>query len=222
MKVVLVYWHPEPRSFNAAMFRTAKETLAARGHEILTSDLYEMRFDPVSGRHNFTSAKDPEYLKPQMEEMHAAETGGFVPVIEEELQKVEACDLMIWQFPLWWFGLPAALKGWVDRVFAMGRAYGGGRVYGTGIFRGKRAMLSLTTGGPEASYRRDGLNGDLHGVLRPIHRGILEFTGFSVLAPQVIYGPARMSDEERGAALTAYAERLARIEAEAPIEVGPY
>lgn len=222
MKVLLVYWHPEPKSFNAAMFRTAREAFAARGHEILASDLHEMRFDPVSGRHNFTTVKDPEYLKPQVEEMHASQSGGFAADIEEELRKVEVCDLMIWQFPLWWFGLPAALKGWVDRVFAMGRAYGGGRVYGTGIFRGKRAMLSLTTGGPEASYRPGGFNGDLQGILRPIHRGILEFSGFSVLAPHVVFGPVRLSDEERSAALIAYGERLARIEAEAPIEVGPY
>jgi len=46
---------------------------------------------------------------------------------------------MIWQFPLWWFGLPAVLKGWVDRVLAMKRTYGGGRIYETGVFRGKRA-----------------------------------------------------------------------------------
>ena len=43
-----------------------------------------------------------------------------------EIAKLEGCDLMVWQFPLWWFGLPGPLKGWVDRVFAMGRTYGNG------------------------------------------------------------------------------------------------
>lgn len=222
MKVLLVYWHPEPRSFNAAMLHTAREALQAGGHEVRTSDLHEMRFDPTSGRHNFHTVKDPDYFKPQQEEMHASAQGGFAPEIEEELRKVEWCDLMIWQFPLWWFGLPAALKGWVDRVFAMGRTYGGGRVYGTGVFRGKRAMLSLTTGGPEASYRKDGFNGDILAVLRPIQRGMLEFTGFGVLAPQIVYGPARMSDEERAQQLASYASRLSKLEDESPIEVGPY
>jgi hypothetical protein len=83
-----------------------------------------------------------------------------------------ACDLMIWQFPLWWFGVPAILKGWVDRVFAMGRTYGGERFYENGVFKGKRALLSVTTGGPEAVYQKGGWNGDIQAILRPIQRGM--------------------------------------------------
>jgi NAD(P)H dehydrogenase (quinone) len=49
---------------------------------------------------------------------------------------LESADLLIMQFPLWWFGLPAILKGWVDRTFAMGRLYGGGKVYGSGVMKG--------------------------------------------------------------------------------------
>jgi NAD(P)H dehydrogenase (quinone) len=222
MKVLIVYWHPEPQSFNAGMFRTACETLLASGHEVRASDLHEMGFDPVSGRKNFVTVKDPAYLKLQFEEMHATETGGFSEELEAELEKIEWCDLMIWQFPLWWFGLPAALKGWVDRVFAMGRAYGGNRVYGSGVFQGKRAMLSLTTGGPEGSYLKGGFNGDMAGILRPVHRGILQFVGFEVLAPQIVYGPARMSPVDRAGALAEYSQRLKTIDSESPIEVGNY
>jgi hypothetical protein len=94
---------------------------------------------------------------------------------------------MIWQFPLWWFGLPGILKGWADRVFAMGRTYGGERFYENGVFKGKRALLSLTTGGPEAVYQKGGWNGDIHAMLRPIQRGILRFTGWEVLAPNIVY-----------------------------------
>lgn len=68
----------------------------------------------------------------------------------------------------------------------MGRTYGYGAIYDTGKFRGKRAMLSLTTGGPEESYLKDGFNGDLAAILRPIHRGIRQFLGFDVLTPRVI------------------------------------
>ena len=84
---------------------------------------------------------------------------------------------MIRQFPLWWFGLPSLLKGWVDRVFAMGRTYGGERIYANGVFRGKRAMLSLTTGGPQQAYLQGAFNGDISAILRPIHRGMLQFVG---------------------------------------------
>jgi NAD(P)H dehydrogenase (quinone) len=222
MNVFVVYWHPEPRSFNAAMFRTARESLAAAGNEVKTSDLHRMNFDPVSSRSNFATVKDPNYLKLQAEEIHATEVDGFAEEIEAEIRKIEWCDLMIWQFPLWWFGLPAVLKGWVDRVFAMGRTYGGGRVYQSGVFRGKRALLSLTTGGPEDAYLKGAFNGDMAGILRPIHRGMLQFTGFDVLAPQIVYGPVRLTDEERLQALATYASRLRSIALERPIEVGVY
>ena len=222
MNVFLVLAHPEGRSFNGAMFDTAVETLSAAGHAVVTSDLYRMGFDPVSSRRNFTSVKDADYLKLQNEEVYATETGGFAQEIETEIAKIEAADLMIWQFPLWWFGLPAILKGWVDRVFAMGRTYGGGHIYETGRFSGKRALLSLTTGGPEAAYRPDGFNGDLDAILKPIQRGMLNFTGFSVLAPQVTYGPVRVSDTQRATWLAAWDQRLSTIDSESPIHVGRY
>jgi NAD(P)H dehydrogenase (quinone) len=222
VNALIVYWHPEPKSFNHAMLDTARETLGAAGHAVRVSDLHAMAFDPVSARSSFTTVKDPDYFKPQQEEMHASASNGFSPLLDDEMGKLEWCDLMIWQFPLWWFGLPAALKGWVDRVFAMGRVYGGGRVYEGGSCRGKRAMLSLTTGGPAEAYRPDGFNGDIDGILRPVHRGMLRFVGFDVLGPQIVYGPARMSDEQRRAELQRYAMRLASIAHESPIEVGRY
>ncbi len=222
MKALIVYWHPEPNSFNHAMFQTARAALAEAGAQVKTSDLPALRFEPVSGRHNFQTAKDPAYLKVQLEELYATENQGFADELEAENQKLEWCDLMIWQFPLWWFGLPAALKGWVDRVFAMGRAYGGGRVYETGVFHGRRAMLSLTTGGPESAFREDGSNGDIQSILRPIHRGMLQFVGFEVLPPQIVYGPVRMTDEQRQHALDSFAARLRDIQTEHPLNVGRY
>ena len=222
MNVFLINAHAEPKSFNGAMFRAAHETLQAAGHSVSVSDLYAMKFDPVSDRRNFTTVKDAEYFKQQIEEMHATEVGGFAPDVEAELRKMEACDLMIWQFPLWWFGVPGVLKGWVDRVFAMGRTYGGERFYENGVFKGKRALLSLTTGGPGVVYEKGGWNGDIHAILRPIQRGMLRFVGFDVLAPHIVYSPVRITAEERTAALDAWASRLRRIEQEQPIEVGEY
>ncbi len=222
MNVFIINAHAEPKSFNGAMFRTAQETLVAAGHAVQVSDLYAMRFDPVSDRRNFTTVKDAGYFKQQIEEMHATEVGGFASDIEAELQKIDSCDLMIWQFPLWWFGLPAILKGWVDRVFAMGRTYGGDRFYENGVFKGKRAMLSVTTGGPLQAYEPGGFNGDIEAILRPIHRGMLRFTGWDVLPPQIVYGPVRLSDEERQASLNAWATRLRGIGGEMPVDVGEY
>lgn len=222
MKILIVYYHPEMQSFNGAMFEKAVSVLEAEGHEIRISDLHAQQFNPTSGRHNFRNTSNTDYFKQQQEEIHATETSGFADDIEEEIQKIEWCDLMIWQFPLWWFGLPAPLKGWVDRVFAMGRTYGNGRFYENGVFKGKSAMLSLTTGGPAEAYLSDGFNGDIHAILRPIHRGMLEFVGFQVFSPHIVYGPAHISDEERTFLLNQYGDRLKQIHQERPVNIGKY
>jgi NAD(P)H dehydrogenase (quinone) len=217
MNVFVVHAHHEPKSFNAAMTSRAREALEAEGHDVEVSDLYAMRFDPVSDRRNFTSVKNPDYLKQQQEEKHAFEAGGFAPDILAEMDKLEWCDCLILQFPLWWFGLPAIMKGWVDRVFAMGFAYGGGRWYSRGVFWGKRALLSLTTGGAEPYFAPQGLHGHLDTILYPIQHGILYFTGFSVLPPFVAWSVARLTDEERRAYLDRWADRLRGIWEEEPI-----
>jgi NAD(P)H dehydrogenase (quinone) len=222
LNILIVFAHPEPKSFNGAMFNTAKRVLEAAGHTVAVSDLYRMGFNPVSDRRNFLSVKDAEFLKLQLEETFASENNSFSAEIETEICKLEACDLVIFQFPMWWFGLPAILKGWVDRVLAMGRTYGYGSIYETGKFRGKRALLSLTTGGPEAAYTKGAFNGDIHAILRPIQRGVLQFVGFDVLAPQIYYGPVRVEDELRRSWLDAWEKRLLQIGDEAPIEVGIY
>ncbi len=222
VKVLIVFAHPEPKSFNGALFQRAIDTLQKLGHDVQCTDLYAMKFDPVSDRRNFTSMKDPNYFKQQIEEMYATEVEGFVPELEIELQKLEWCDLMIWQFPLWWFSVPAVLKGWVDRVFTMGRVYGGGYIYETGRFQGKKAMLSLTLGGTKEHYLKDGFNGDIQAILRPIQRGIFQFTGFDVLAPHIVYAPVQQTDEVRQEILDNFSRRLQAIENELPIAVGKY
>jgi NAD(P)H dehydrogenase (quinone) len=222
LKIFIVYWHPEPQSLNAALLETACRTFAETGHEVEVSNLHQMGFDPLSGRNNFVTVKDPAYFKQQAEELYATKANGFAPEIETEIRKLEWCELMIWQFPLWWFGLPAMLKGWVDRVMAMGRTYGGSRIYQGGVFHGKRAMLSLTTGGPETAYVKGAFNGDISAILRPVHRGVLQFVGFDVLAPHIVFGAARIGEEQRKQALAAFAARLQGIAGELPIDVGIY
>ena len=221
MKILIIYAHPEPQSMNGAMFTKAIDTLTSVGHEVKVSDLYTMQFNPVSDRTNFITVNDSTFFKQQLEEVYASQANGFATFIEEEQQKVEWCDLMIWQFPLWWFGVPAILKGWVDRVFAMGRFYRNGRIYENGVFLGKKALLSITTGGPEANYITEKY-GDLAIILHPLQRGILEFTGFSVLRPHVIYGTERQSVEELALELEIWKTRLLDIFEEAPVVVGNY
>jgi len=134
MRVFIVHAHPEWKSFNGAMTREAVRALTGAGHDVTVSDLYGMAFNPVSDRNNFVTVKDAEYYRQQNEEAHAAARDGFAQDIQREMDKLFWCDALILQFPLWWFGLPAILKGWIDRVFASGgRIYGGGKWYDHGF-----------------------------------------------------------------------------------------
>jgi NAD(P)H dehydrogenase (quinone) len=208
MRVFIVHAHHEPNSFNGAITREAVAALNSAVHSVVVSDLYAMVFNPVSDRRNFTTTADAEYLRQQAEEIHATENDGFAPDIKAEMEKLFWCDALIFQFPLWWFGLPAILKGWVDRIFAMRRIYGGGRYYDRGVFAGRRAMCSLTTGGGGPSYSARGLSGELSSVLFPIHHGIFYFTGFTVIEPFVVHAPVRISQQERAAHLARYREHV--------------
>src|SRR5262249_33667917 len=113
-----------------------------------------------------------EYFGYAAEQKRATEEGSFAEDLRMEMEKLEACDLLLLVFPLWWYGLPAILKGWVDRVFAAGFAYGGGRWFDQGVFCGKRAMVVTSVGGTEAAYSSDGLQGEIGQILFPIHHGI--------------------------------------------------
>ena len=211
MKVLMVYYHPERSSFNHAMLKQMESTLKKNSVKLKVTDLCAGNFDPVPGRNAYRSVKDPAVFRQQLEELHAAEHHTFSPQIEQEIRKIEWCDLMIWQFPLWWFSLPAVFKGYVDRVFAMGRAYKSSCFYADGLFKGKQAMLSLTTGGPQSMYMPSGEHGDIRSILQPITHGILEFTGFSVLEPYIVHAPAHMSEDQRRKALFHLQERMENL-----------
>jgi NAD(P)H dehydrogenase (quinone) len=208
MNVLIVYAHEEPKSFNGAMRDTAVRVLQELGHTVEVSDLYAMQFNPVGGTHDFTTLTDPDYFKYGVEQTKASEAKTFAVDVAMEQEKLLRADLLIFQFPLWWFGLPAILKGWVDRVFASGLTYGGGRWYSRGVFKGKRAMLGLTTGGGPTIYSPRGLNGEMDTLLFPIQHGMLYFLGFDVLPPFVAWSVARSTQEQREEYLRAYAERL--------------
>jgi NAD(P)H dehydrogenase (quinone) len=212
MRVFIVYAHHEPTSFNAAMLRVAERTLTAKGHEVRISDLHAMGFDPVSDRRNFATVANADRLDQQAEERLASAENGFAPDVAAEIDKLQGCDLLILQFPVWWMSMPAIMKGWIDRVFALGVAYGGGRWFDRGRFAGKSAMLAVTVGGDERVYSPDGMYGSIEIVTHSINRAILGFSGFSVVEPFVVFGPGRMNDSQRLAMLQSYADRLEGIE----------
>ena len=222
MNVLILFAHPEPRSFNGALKDIAVDALSKAGHDVVVSDLHGMGFYPATGVGDFAGRRaDTDVLSIAAEQTHAVENGTLSPDIADEQRKVRAAGLIIFQFPMWWFGMPSILKGWVDRVLARGFAYLPGRKYDTGILASRRAMLSLTTGTSRDTYRADGIDGDINHILWPIHNGLLRYTGFDVLPPFVAYMPGRISAEERNAQLDAYRDRLGSIETMSPLFFHP-
>jgi NAD(P)H dehydrogenase (quinone) len=217
MNVLLVYAHPEPRSYNGAMRDVAVETLEGAGHRVTVSDLYASGFRADGGPWDFTEHHDPSFFRYQREQVRASEKGGFAPEVAREVARLQEAELVILQFPLWWFSLPAILKGWVDRVFAMGFAYRIGHVYEEGPLRGKRGMLALTTGSPKATYGEGGQNPEMDRLLFPMHYGILHYVGMDVLPPFVSYGVNRAGDEERAGELERYREHLRGLSSARPL-----
>ena len=119
MNVFIVYAHPEPKSFNGAMKDVAVETLSGAGHDVVVSDLYAMGFNPIASEKDFGGERtNPEFLSYAIEQTKAFETHTQSADIVAEQEKLARADLVIFQFPVWWFGMPAMMKGWADRVFS--------------------------------------------------------------------------------------------------------
>lgn len=195
--ILIVVAHPEPASFNHALAQGAAEALRAEGHDVTISDLAADGFRADVGPHDVTERADAATFHVQAEQARAARYGTHAAEIRREQARVAAADNLILQFPLWWGGPPALMKGWIDRVLSYGFAYVDGRRFETGLFRGRRAMISVTTGGTPQRFSDEGVYGPIGPLLMPIRRLALEYMGFAVEAPYIAYGVPRTTPEMR-------------------------
>ena len=212
LRALIVHAHPEPASFNATLRDTAAQTLRERDAEVVVSDLYAQRFEAAAGREDFLALHNPERLAYVHEQRRAAVSRGYAADILTEQDRLAAADLVIFQFPLWWYAVPAILKGWADRVLTYGFAYTDERQFDHGLLRGKRAMLSVTTGGTAAELEADSAQtGTVDQFLKPFAGGVLAFVGMTVLPPFIVHAVGSMTQQARMETLDAYRAHLARI-----------
>jgi putative NADPH-quinone reductase len=108
MRVLVVHAHPDGDSYNASLCRTVLETLGAAGHETRLIDLYAEGFDPALSREGWRAYEDP-----------ARNAEG----IEAHVAALRWAEGLVFVYPTWWYGLPAMLKGWLDRVWTPGVAF---------------------------------------------------------------------------------------------------
>lgn len=219
MNVLIVHAHHEPRSFNSALKDCAVAQLTAAGHAVQVSDLHAMDWNPVASAADFGSRANPDYLVYALEQRHNYEAGTLAPDIAAEIAKVQWCDLLILNFPLYWFSMPAILKGWIDRVMISGVFYGGRRIYDRGGMCGKRALVTLTLGGREHMFGAGAIHGEIHTLLRPLLQGSLAYCGFEVLPPFIGYHVPYVSAEVRGQILADYRQHLGALDSQEPLRV---
>jgi NAD(P)H dehydrogenase (quinone) len=225
MKVLLVFAHPDPRSLNGALRDVAIEELERQGHEVQLSDLYAARWKAEVDRADFPTLPAEARLRPAAASKEAFAADALTDDVKAEIEKLLWADALILQFPLWWFSMPAILKGWVDRVFAYGFAYGVGEHndkrwgdrYGEGTLAGKRAMLIVTAGGWEPHYSARGINGPIDDLLFPINHGILFYPGYDVLPPFVAYKVDHLDEAGFASIAERLRERMRRLASTPPL-----
>lgn len=102
MRCLIVYCHPVPESYCASVRDTVVATLEKNGHEVDLLDLYAEGFDPVM------PADERRIYNQMKREDHP---------FPDHAERLEKADALFFVYPTWWYGLPAMLKGWLDRVW---------------------------------------------------------------------------------------------------------
>lgn len=106
MKLLVVHCHPVPESFSTALYGTACEALAQAGHELQTVDLYAEEFNPV-----MSLQERRDYL---------AHTAACVAAVQPHVDRLRWAEGLVFVYPTWYYGPPAMLKGWLERVWLPG------------------------------------------------------------------------------------------------------
>jgi len=185
MQVLLVVCHPRPGSLTHAAARAVGEGLAEAGHAATLADLHAEGFDPV--------LREPD--EPDWE----AERQTYSPGAEQEMARIRAHDALALVFPLWWWSMPALLKGWIDRVWNRGFAYGPSNL------AGKKGLMVAITADTEAGLAKRGYR---EAVRISLEVGILTYCG--IADGRLTLLTDSLGDDDRRRDLLAEARALGR------------
>ncbi|OGW89175.1 MAG: NAD(P)H dehydrogenase [Omnitrophica bacterium RIFCSPLOWO2_12_FULL_44_17] len=178
MKYLIIYTHPNPKSFNHAIKENIEAKLKSIDAQFEIRDLYKIDFQPKLSGNDFSIFQQ-----------------GKVPLdIEREQKYIKDADALIFIYPVWWFGMPAALKGYIDRVFSYGFAYEFKEKKLIGLLTDKKVVILNTTGGPEEHYQQHGFGAALQ---KTIDIGTFELCGMKVVLHQYFYEVPAVTQEAR-------------------------
>lgn len=160
MANILIYLaHPNPESLNGVTAERLAEALRRAGHGVTLRDLYQLDFDP----------------RLSLRDLQLTASGEVVPEVRAEQAAIAAADGLVFVYPVWWWGRPAILKGFVDRVFTKGFAWDYGEQGLIGKLAGKRVFIAATHGASHELYRQ--LGTDPEHLHDPLTLGSLRFCG---------------------------------------------
>jgi putative NADPH-quinone reductase len=139
IRYLVIFAHPRPDSFNAALRHVVVDTLAAAGHQVDLLDLYATGFDPV-----LSAAAHANYFTPERNRAG----------VDEHVARLERAQAVVLIYPTWWFGYPAILKGYFDRVWLPGVAFDIGRFAPRGRLQNITKLIVVTSYGSPRWYIR--------------------------------------------------------------------
>jgi len=178
MKFLIVYSHPNPKSFNHAILETLTQELKILKQEVVVRDLYEMNFDPV--------------LKGS--DLESFEKKNFPADIQKEQDHILWADILIFICPIWWGSLTAQLRGYFDRVFSLNFAYAETEEGIKGLLSDKKSLFITTIGAPENVYEQIGMFKSMNQTMDEV---ISDFCGMKMLKHKYFSSVGTCSYEER-------------------------
>jgi NAD(P)H dehydrogenase (quinone) len=176
MKNLIIYAHPNSGSLNHFFKQTILETLQESGEEIEVRDLYEINFSPVLS----------------LNDMNGQRMGKVASEIQTEQDFITWADRIIFVYPIWWTGMPAIMKGYIDRVFSYGFAYRYDNGVQKGLLTGKKTVIVNSHGKSNAEYEASGMD---KALALTSDTGIFTYCGLDIQAHYYFDKADRASDE---------------------------
>ncbi|MCX9011867.1 MAG: NAD(P)H-dependent oxidoreductase [Candidatus Methanoperedens sp.] len=192
MNHLIIYSHPNPKSFCHAILETAVKELKSKGHEVAVRDLYELGFDPVLKGSDFVGFQ----------------SGNMPPDIKAEQEYIARADVITFIYPIWWTGLPSMIKGYIDRVFSLDFAYAAGEWGPVGLLTEKKAVIFNTAGATKEIYDESGL---FDAMKKTSDMGIFNFCGIEVLEHKFFTSVPSTDDATRKGYLSKVKEVMGRF-----------
>ncbi|MDR1584498.1 MAG: NAD(P)H-dependent oxidoreductase [Prevotellaceae bacterium] len=137
MKYLIILAHPNPASFNSSLIKALHDHLVNKDNEVEIRNLYEIGFNPVLSADDFLSLTDNKIPKD----------------IDIEQKYVKWAEHIIFAYPVWWGGMPAILKGYIDRVFSEGFAYEYVAEGSRGLLSPRKGSIICSTGAYSEEYK---------------------------------------------------------------------